>query len=207
MGALQYRSMKKFSCCVALAVALVACLGLVANEQAEESIKYMPSNSELTGIDMDAVENQESDSSDDDSDEDAFSESSSSDDNDSFDFNKVFGGDNDASSSSESSSDKTVSAGDDVTVQYTLRLADSGKEVARQMGDGGGGDFQFQLGGGHVIPGFDAAVSGMSVGETKTVTIDSDDAYGSKGTPDGTIPGDADLEYTLKVVSKNDAGY
>merc|ERR1711934_1270091 len=172
MGALQYRSMKKFLCCVALAVALVACLGLVDNEQAEESIKYMPSNSELTGIDMDAVENQESDSSDDDSDEDAFSESSSSDDNDS-------------SSSSESSSDKTVSAGDDVTVQYTLRLADSGKEVARQMGDGDGGDFQFQLGGGHVIPGFDAAVSGMSVGETKTVTIPSDQAYGSKGTPDG----------------------
>merc|ERR1712205_171541 len=188
MGALQYRSMKKFLCCVALAVALVACLGLVANEQAEESIKYMPSNSELTGIDMDAVENQESDSSDD---------------NDSFDFNKVFGGDNDASSSSESSSDKTVSAGDDVTVQYTLRLADSGKEVARQMGDGDGGDFQFQLGGGHVIPGFDAAVSGMSVGETKTVTIPSDQAYGSKGTPDGSIPGDADLEYTLKVVDSN----
>jgi len=192
--------MKKFLCSVALALALVACLGLVANEQAEESIKYMPSNEALTGIDVGA---EESDDSDDDSDEDAFSESSSSEDVSSW----LGGGDNDASPSSESSSDNSLSSGDDVTVEYTLRLADSGKEVARQMGDGDGGSFNFQLGGGHVIPGFDSAVSGMKVGETKTVTIDSDDAYGSKGTPDGTIPGDADLEYTLKVVSKNDAGY
>merc|ERR1712202_20885 len=106
--------------------------------------------------------------------------------------------------SSASSGGESVGDGDDVTVEYKLRLADSGKEVYRQWGDGDGGDFSFELGGGHVIPGFDSAVSGMTVGETKTVTISADQAYGSKGFSAMGIPADADLSYTLKVVSKDD---
>ncbi|HVO67355.1 MAG TPA: peptidylprolyl isomerase [Syntrophales bacterium] len=37
---------------------------------------------------------------------------------------------------------------------------------------------EFTIGGGQVIPGFENAVIGMSVGETKTSRITSDDAYG-----------------------------
>jgi len=36
----------------------------------------------------------------------------------------------------------------------------------------------FELGAGRVIPGFESAVDGMQVGEEKTVTIPSTDAYG-----------------------------
>lgn len=43
----------------------------------------------------------------------------------------------------------------------------------------------------------------MKVGETKTVTIPADQAYGSKGFPAMGIPANADLEYTLKVDRKN----
>ena len=37
----------------------------------------------------------------------------------------------------------------------------------------------FTVGGGQMIPGFDAAVRGMKVNEEKTVTIPSDQAYGA----------------------------
>ena len=73
-----------------------------------------------------------------------------------------------------------------------------------QMGSGDGGSFDFELGAGHVIPGFDSAVSQMQVGEEKNgVRISAEDAYGSKGFKAMGIPADADLEYDLKVVSKN----
>ena len=39
---------------------------------------------------------------------------------------------------------------------------------------------EFVLGSGSVIPGFDAAVTGMTIGENKTVTIPVDDAYGPR---------------------------
>ena len=102
------------------------------------------------------------------------------------------------------SSGGSLSAGDNVKVEYVVRLADSGKEVYRQMGDGDGGSFEFELGAGHVIPGFDDAVSQMQVGEEKDgVRISAEDAYGSKGFAAMGIPPNADLEYDLKVVSKN----
>jgi len=39
---------------------------------------------------------------------------------------------------------------------------------------------QFKLGCGQVIPGFEQAVLSMNVGETKTVTIPADQAYGQR---------------------------
>ena len=42
----------------------------------------------------------------------------------------------------------------------------------------------FTVGAGDMIPGFDNAVNGMKVGETKTVTLVSTDAYGPRN-PDG----------------------
>jgi peptidylprolyl isomerase len=38
---------------------------------------------------------------------------------------------------------------------------------------------EFRIGEGHVIPGIDEAVEDMSVGETKTIVLDPEDAYGT----------------------------
>jgi len=100
-----------------------------------------------------------------------------------------------------SSSNEGLSNGDQVTVQYRLRLPD-GTTVMNQWGDGDGGDFSFELGAHHVIPGFEQAVSGMSVGQTMSdISIPADEAYGAKGGP-GIGP-DQDLVYDIKVVAKN----
>lgn len=67
-------------------------------------------------------------------------------------------------------------AGDTVRVHYTGRLADG--EVFDSSG--GAEPLEFTLGEGEVIAGFDRAVTGMSPGDTRTVTIAVDDAYGER---------------------------
>lgn len=73
-----------------------------------------------------------------------------------------------------SCADKGAKVGDTVKVDYTLTLEDgtvadssSGKEP-----------IEFKIGENNVIPGFEDAVKGMKVGETKTVTIAPEDGYG-----------------------------
>ena len=63
-------------------------------------------------------------------------------------------------------------AGDTVQVQYKGTLADG------TVFDPGTQPLTFTLGEGRVISGFDAAVAGMRVGESKTVTIPAAEAYG-----------------------------
>jgi len=64
--------------------------------------------------------------------------------------------------------------GNSVLVHYTGTLS-SGDQFDSSVG---GEPLEFTLGSGMMIPGFDAAVLGMRVGEKKTVTIPSDQAYG-----------------------------
>ncbi|ACK65420.1 peptidylprolyl isomerase FKBP-type [Rippkaea orientalis PCC 8801] len=64
--------------------------------------------------------------------------------------------------------------GDQVTVNYTGKLDDGtifDSSIDREP-------LQFSLGEGDVIPGFEEAVTGMSPGDTKTVTIPCNQAYG-----------------------------
>ena len=64
--------------------------------------------------------------------------------------------------------------GDAVRVHYTGQL--EGGEVFDSSE--GGEPFEFTLGAGEAIPGFDDGVRGMTPGETKTVEIEPEDAYG-----------------------------
>jgi peptidylprolyl isomerase len=61
-----------------------------------------------------------------------------------------------------------------VQVHYTGKLDDGSVFDSSQGRD----PLQFVVGTGQVIKGFDAAVRGMEVGETKTVRIPAADAYG-----------------------------
>ena len=67
-------------------------------------------------------------------------------------------------------------SGDTVRIHYTGTL-DDGTEFDSSAGRE---PLEFSLGGGQVIPGFDSAVDGMAIGETKTVTIEPADAYGQR---------------------------
>jgi peptidylprolyl isomerase len=67
--------------------------------------------------------------------------------------------------------------GDLVRVHYTGRLADG--KVFDSSRDGGE-PLEFTVGSGQVIPGFDEAVRGMEIGESKTIEIESENAYGPR---------------------------
>ena len=66
--------------------------------------------------------------------------------------------------------------GDTVRVHYTLKLAD-GTVYDTSIGSE---PLEFTIGQGKVIPGFEQAVIGMQVGETKTFTVPADQAYGQR---------------------------
>jgi peptidylprolyl isomerase len=70
---------------------------------------------------------------------------------------------------------KDARDGDIVQVHYTVKLADG------TIADStiGGDPAEVTLGAGEVIAGFEKAVLGMKVGESKTVTVLAADAYGS----------------------------
>jgi peptidylprolyl isomerase len=65
-------------------------------------------------------------------------------------------------------------SGDTVKVHYTGKLNDGTQFDTSAEGD----PLQFTLGDGQIIPGFEEAVTGMSLGETRTNTIPADQAYG-----------------------------
>ena len=72
--------------------------------------------------------------------------------------------------------------GDRVKVHYTGRLDDGtvfdSSECAEDECGCGHGPMEFTIGAGEVIPGFEAGVVGLAVGESKTIHIAVEDAYG-----------------------------
>lgn len=70
-----------------------------------------------------------------------------------------------------------VQDGDLVEVHYDGTLDDGSTfDSSRERGT----PFTFTVGTGEVIPGFDDAVRGLKVGETRTVRIEAADAYGER---------------------------
>ena len=66
--------------------------------------------------------------------------------------------------------------GDTLHMHYTGKLDDGTVFDSSEGRD----PLTFQLGAGQIIPGLDAGVAGMEVGETRTVRVEPEDAYGER---------------------------
>lgn len=93
----------------------------------------------------------------------------------------------------------------EVRVHYTGWLKSNGKKFDSSLDRGT--PFEFPLGHGRVIKGWDQGVKGMKEGEKRLLIVPSSLGYGPGGTPDGTIPPGATLVFEvllIKVLSAHD---
>jgi peptidylprolyl isomerase len=94
---------------------------------------------------------------------------------------------------------KRAKAGDMVTVQYVGVLFSNGKQFdASWQGSRPGPGFDFPLGAGQVIPGWDQGVVGMREGGRRKLIIPPDLAYGTQGFPPD-IPANAALIFDIDL--------
>ena len=87
--------------------------------------------------------------------------------------------------------------GDTLNVRYTGWLYDPGapENKGRQFDSG---TFEFVLGAGQVIPGWDQGLVGMRVGGLRRLVIPPDLAYGDRG--QGSIPPNATLLFEVDLL-------
>jgi peptidylprolyl isomerase len=103
----------------------------------------------------------------------------------------------------------TVKQGDVVRVHYTGRLS-TGEQFDSSEGRA---PLEFTVGAGQMIPGFDAGVVGMAIGEKKVLTIPASEGYGEwdeENTipfPKENIPADLQLEKGMELTMRNAEGH
>lgn len=91
-------------------------------------------------------------------------------------------------------------AGKSVTVHYTGWLDDDGKKGTKfDSSVDRGTPFDFPLGAGRVIKGWDEGVSGMKIGGKRTLYIPSALGYGARGAG-GVIPPNANLIFDVELI-------
>jgi len=99
-------------------------------------------------------------------------------------------------------------SGDTVKIHYTGTLED-GTEFDSSAGRE---PLEFAIGSGQVIPGFDSAVDGMTVGDNQTVTIPAGEAYGERHdqlvqeVPKTALPEDMKPEVGMQLQSQSPDG-
>jgi peptidylprolyl isomerase len=81
---------------------------------------------------------------------------------------------------------RTLASGDTVRVQYAGASWSTGEEFDASYDRGE--PFEFQLGAGMVIPGWDQGVEGMKVGGRRVLVIPPDLGYGPAGSPPAIAP-------------------
>jgi len=101
-----------------------------------------------------------------------------------------------------------VKNGDTVKVHYTGKLT-TGDQFDSSVGRE---PLEFTVGAGQMIPGFDAALPGMIVGDKKTVNIPAADGYGEVNEqaiiefPKENVPADMKLEPGMSLTLSNQEG-
>jgi peptidylprolyl isomerase len=99
-------------------------------------------------------------------------------------------------------------SGDTVRIHYTGKLEDGTQFDSSEGRD----PLEFALGGGQVIPGFDNAVEGMTVGDRKSVTIQPEEAYGPRhdqliqDVPRNQLPDDMTPAVGMELQAQNESG-
>jgi peptidylprolyl isomerase len=92
----------------------------------------------------------------------------------------------------------TAKEGSHVRVHYTGWLT-TGKKFDSSVDVGT--PFDFRIGNGEVIKGWEEGVSGMRVGGKRQLRIPPALAYGAEGTPDGTIPANSTLIFDVQLLA------
>lgn len=90
--------------------------------------------------------------------------------------------------------------GDHVQVHYTGWLYNDGQQGGKfDSSKDRGQPFEFPLGAGHVIKGWDEGVQGMAVGGTRRLVIPAALGYGARGAG-GVIPPNATLMFEVDLL-------
>ena len=91
-------------------------------------------------------------------------------------------------------------AGMHISVHYTGWLFNDGKQGAKfDSSKDRGQPFDFPLGAGHVIKGWDEGFAGMKVGGVRKLTIPPEMGYGARGAG-GVIPPNATLLFEVELL-------
>jgi len=92
-------------------------------------------------------------------------------------------------------------AGAHVSVHYTGWLYENGQAGSKfDSSKDRGQPFDFPLGAGHVIRGWDEGVQGMKVGGTRRLIIPAELGYGARGAG-GVIPPNATLLFEVELLA------